>query len=74
MLCPLPYIPHAALCAVQDPYVSLRSAHAGGMFLQARRKPPSLGFFSMHAGVWEQWEVGGGGRWEGDEGGDVSGE
>ncbi|MEW5299918.1 MAG: hypothetical protein WDW36_002888 [Sanguina aurantia] len=39
-------------------HVGLRSAAAGGLFLQARRRPPHhLCFFSPLCGVWEQWQV-----------------
>lgn len=43
----------------QDNYVGLRSAAAGGRFLQARRKGAWLGLGSTLLGVWEQWQV----RW-----------
>jgi len=42
----------------QGQYLGLRSASAGGRFLQPRRKHPHhLVFFNGNLGVWEQWEA-----------------
>ncbi|MEW5307765.1 MAG: hypothetical protein WDW36_010141 [Sanguina aurantia] len=42
----------------QGGFIGLRSAAAGGRFLQPRRKAPHrLVFFNTNCGVWEQWEV-----------------
>eukprot|EP00798_Chlamydomonas_sp_ICE-L_P001686 gene1686-33082_t len=37
-------------------YVGLRSAWAGGRFLQARKRAPGTSLYSSLFGVWEQWE------------------
>ncbi len=51
--------PAAALEVVrQGEWVGLRSPLLDGLFLQARKKAPSLVFFSNRLGVWEQWKVG----------------
>lgn len=42
----------------QGEWVGLRSLLLDGLFLQARKKAPSLVFFSNRLGVWEQWKVG----------------
>ncbi|KAG2449098.1 hypothetical protein HYH02_005846 [Chlamydomonas schloesseri] len=50
--------PAAALEVVQQgEWVGLRSLILDGLFLQARKKAPSLVFFSNRLGVWEQWKV-----------------
>jgi len=42
----------------QGGYLGLRSAAAGGRFLQARRRAPHrLCFFSPRLGVWEQFKA-----------------
>lgn len=42
----------------QGEWVGLRSPLLQGLFLQARKKKPSLIFYSPRLGVWEQWKVG----------------
>ncbi|KAK9834904.1 hypothetical protein WJX81_007590 [Elliptochloris bilobata] len=53
----LQYIAHLEVIH-KGGYVGLRSAAAGGRFLQARRRAPHrLCFFSPRLGVWEQFQV-----------------
>ena len=42
---------------LQGGYLGFRSRSAGGRYLQARRRAPSLAFHSTLCGVWEQWEA-----------------